>query len=177
MSIEIRIATLAEAEKLAKEGWAERVVSLVDPHTQLPNFHTFHDVIWCADTDVITDLYAPRYDDIRWGLDFSLQQMRMLIHCEGGISRSPAFTIGMLVSFGLDIQAACDYVHEQRPNLAPNKLILDHCERYLQLDGLFTHQVQTIVSRYDKGLVLWCDACQLHFNDEDGHNCPHGLWT
>lgn len=168
--IEVRVASLAQAEEIAKEGWAERVVSLIQPEIKLPDFRTFHDVIWCYDTEGITDIYAPKYHDIAWGLDFSLRYSRMLIHCEGGISRSTAFAIGVLVKFGLDIQAACDYVHEQQPNMNPNWLVLSHCERYLQLDGLLVPQVQTIVSKYDKGLVLWCNECKVHF--KDGDNCP-----
>lgn len=169
-AIELRVGSLSVAEDLAQEKWAERVVSLVDPDTQLPNFHTYHHVIRCVDTEVAIDAWAPLYHDIKLGMQFCLRYHRLLIHCNGGVSRSPAFAIGVLVNFGMSIPEACDYVHQQCPNMAPNQLVLQYVEEYLQLDRLLVPQVKTMVSRYDKGLVLWCNECQAHF--KDGDNCP-----
>lgn len=170
--VDIKVCGLSEVEDILRDWKPDRVVSLVDPFLNLPETHTWHDVIWCEDVEVFYDPWAAKYDDISFGLDFCIPYQKILIHCQGGISRSPAFAIGALVKQGMSIQEACDYVHAQRPNMAPNKLILQHCEKYLQLDGLLVNQVQTIVSRYPKGLVLWCDRCQKHF--QDGENCPGG---
>lgn len=175
--IEVRVASLAQAEDIAKEGWAERVVSLIQPEIQLPNFRTFHDVIWCRDVESVTDIYAPKYTDIAWALDFSLRYSRMLIHCEGGISRSSAFSLGVLVKFGLSVEDAVKYVHNQQPNMSPNRLILQHCDIALGMGGRLISEVNEVVSHLPKELWLWCNGCQIHFKDIDGHTCPHGFWS
>jgi predicted protein tyrosine phosphatase len=166
----LRIGSLWDAEEIAKEGWADKVVSLVAPGVELPKFNVPHHIIRCQDVEGLTDMGAPKYVDIAEALDFCDPDSKLLIHCEGGISRSTGLAVGALVKFGLDIPSACDYVHSQRVNMAPNYLILYHCEQYLQLDGLLVQQVQKVVSNYDKGLILWCADCKVHF--KDGENCP-----
>lgn len=171
--MKVRVASLATAEELAKD-WADRVVSLVGPNVELPNFRTWHHIIRCNDVESVTDMWAPRLDDVRLGFDFCQPADNVLVHCEGGISRSTAFSIGLLVRDGLSIPDAVEDVHQQSLRMGPNSLILQHCDVILQLDGLLVSQVNTIVSAYPKDMTLWCAECKVHFLD--GQNCPGKHW-
>ncbi len=176
---QVRVANLATALDLAK-GWADRVVSFADPKTELPNFHTWHHIIRCNDTEVLSDPWAPQRHDIEQALDFCVPLSNILVHCEGGISRSTAFAIGLFARADfsipdITIPEAVNLVFQQAPRMAPNRLILRHLESILQLDGLFVQQVASAFDRLPKGLWLWCNDCKTHF--VDGQNCPGKHFT
>ena len=168
----VRVASLLDAADRAKD-WADRVISFVDASTgELPNFGVWHQTIKCEDTQIPTDMWAPQYDDIRLALDFCPTYSNVVVHCMAGISRSTALSIGLLVKDGLSIPEAVAAIHQQSPNMSPNSLILQHCERALQLDGLLVKQVQTLVAQLPKEFYLWCADCQHFFLDSEQHPCP-----
>jgi predicted protein tyrosine phosphatase len=171
---QVRVSSLALAEELSKD-WADRVVSLVAPDTELPKFSTFHLSIPMHDTEVITDFWSPKLSDIQKVLDFCPPHSNVVCHCYAGVSRSSATAIGIMVKNGVSINDAVKLAHIDSPNMAPNKLILKHIDVLLGMRGEFVFNVQKSVSLLPKDLILWCDICQVHF--VDGNNCPAKHWS
>lgn len=172
--MQVRVSSLAQALSQA-QGWADRVVSLVMPDEGLPDFRTWHLKVWMDDTTIPSDFWAPKLDDIKRVFDFCQKYDNVMIHCVGGISRSTAMGIGLLVRDGMPVSDATLLVADQRPNLAPNKLILQHIDTHLRLGGTLITQVQSVLDTLPKDLMLWCDKCKIHF--VDGNNCPGGHWS
>lgn len=174
--MQIRVTNLQDAIAQAN-GWATRVISIVDPKTHLPDFtHVDHLVIRCNDVEVFTDPWAPKLDDVRQALDFVRDTDKVLVHCEGGISRSTAYAIGLLVRSGMKTSDAVIHIHDQRPNMWPNKLILSLFDYHLRLGNTLVGQVQDVMNSLPKDMMLWCNECQTHFLDGQGHNCVGGHW-
>lgn len=166
----LRVGSLARSEMLAKD-WADRVVSLVDLCTELPIFaQANHLIIRMSDTEVFTDPLSPRLEDVKEVFDFCLPHQNILVHCIGGISRSTAMSIGLLVRDGISMVDAVKQVHDQSPRLFPNKLILQHIDQLLNMKGKFVADVQAAIAAIPpQPMMLWCDKCKEHF--EDGNNC------
>jgi predicted protein tyrosine phosphatase len=176
--MQVRVSPLAGAEELA-QGWANMVVSMIGPDVSpIPTFDAHpepvHMILIMEDTEVITDQWSPKYEDIAMLFSIADGKENVLVHCEGGISRSTAVGLGLLVSDGMSVEDAVKEIHRQSPNMAPNKLILHHIDRYLHLGGHLTKQVQEVMNTLPKDLTLWCAECQVHFVDGE-HQCPH--WT
>ena len=170
--MKVRVSSLGQAEEQAKD-WADRVISLIDPGQELPNFHTWHLIIRCEDVQILTDPWSPKLQDIKSVFDFCQPADNVLIHCAAGIPRSTAMAIGLLIGDGLSVVDACKQVHQQRPNMSPNKLILQHIDTYLNLGGTLVSQVQEVMNTLPKDLWLWCDTCKKYFIDsEEPHGCP-----
>lgn len=169
----VRVSSLALAKELAN-GWADKVVSLVDASTELPKFDVPHLILRMADTEVATDLWAPQQSDIDRAFTFAGKCGSVLVHCEGGISRSPAMGIGLLVSAGMSPTDALIQIHATRPNIHPNKLILSLCDTHLHMSGALVQEVQQVMSTLPKDLQLWCHECQTYFID--GQGCPGDHW-
>lgn len=170
--MQLRVSNLAQAAEQA-QGWATVVVSLYKPGDDLPDVgHMPHLLVDMADTEVATDLFAPTLDQVAEVMEFVIKKDNVVINCVGGISRSPALGIGLLVNDGMSIADAVALVHHQRPNFSPNKLILRHIDDYLNMGGLFIEQVNHRVALYPKDLQLWCDTCKDYFKDDQTHGCP-----
>lgn len=170
----VRVSSIMRANECAA-GWANTVFSLIDPGARCPTFDksVVHKIFRMKDTDVSTDMWAPQFHDIAYifacGLDGNV-----LVHCEGGISRSTAVGIGLTVMSGVSLADAVLFVHAQSPNCNPNKLILSHIDRIFAAGGKFFESVCGEVARLPKDLTLWCDQCRTHFID--GQNCPGKHW-
>lgn len=170
----VRVASLPRALSQSQD-WADRVVSLVDPNTELPNFHTFNLVVPMHDTEVVSDPWSPKLEDVRQVFDFSLKYLNILVHCQGGISRSTAMAIGLLIRDGVSVVDAVTQIHDQSPNMAPNYLILAHVDTLLNLGGTLVPAVKQVMATFPQDMQLWCDQCQIHFTD--GDNCPGKHWA
>ena len=77
--------------------------------------------------------YCPSHQDINQVINFTAQKIKplvevnptVLIHCEVGISRSPAIAQIVLQELGLTEDEAYKMVMAERPQAFPNGLILD----------------------------------------------------
>lgn len=175
--MQVRVSSIIRAEELAKD-WANFAVSLISPHVrELPKFDkaTTHLSIIMEDTEIISDPWSPKFDDIVALFLMTGNKDHILVHCEGGISRSTAVGVGLLVSDGVPVEDAVQEIHNQSPNMGPNRLILSHIDRHLQLGGHLVQQVQDTLNKFPKDLQLWCNDCQVHFTD--GENCPGRHWS
>jgi hypothetical protein len=146
---------------------------LVDPKTDVPDFAVSSQlIISCLDVESAMDPWALPSVDVERIFTFVEKDARVLVFCNGGISRSTAVGIGLLVSRGITPATATDMVHEMRPNLAPNKLILRYIDAHLRMDGALMQQVQDTLSTYSQDLHLWCADCRVYVPDIEGANCP-----
>lgn len=173
----VRVSSLARAEELAKD-WATIVVSLIDPDLkELPNFQAnFSMSIVMNDVEVSSHAWSPKHDDIAGIFQLVQPQDNVLVHCHAGISRSTALGLGLWVKAGKTIDEAVKLVYADRPNMSPNKLILQHIDTILNMKGQFVDEVNAAVSKLPRDLWLWCNDCKIHFKDTEKHDCPTGGW-
>lgn len=85
----------------------------------------------------VKDREALAFDAIREAVDFLKEQVgrgrRVLIHCEKGISRSPALAACYLhEALGMDLDAALGHVRQRRPVAEPHPALLSSLRAYYQ---------------------------------------------
>lgn len=176
----VQVSSIILAPEVAAEWQPDKAIALLDPNTELPDLPVSQYLnIRCLDTESMMDPWAVRRFQVEAIMDFAKSHAydsRILVFCNGGISRSTAAGIGILVSRGTAPEDATLAVYKQRPMLAPNKLILKLIDDYLHMGGLLLLKVQETLDTLPKGLYLWCASCKSHFVDGDpNHLCPG--WT
>ncbi len=151
----VKVTGIFEAKSEAK-GWADHVVSLIDPNFKdhlgsgsalnmdITSHHIegFDDVeeIGSTDKDGITiHGYAPPTEDhIKRILEFTdkfLDCQNILVHCHAGICRSTAVAILIHCQAGFSPEEAFKRVEEARPQLWPNRLVISLGDELLGLNG------------------------------------------
>jgi predicted protein tyrosine phosphatase len=82
---------------------------------------------------------APNMEEIVKGITFGASAIKagqnLLVHCQLGLSRSPAMAIGSLLGAGETIEGAYTRVKQVRPRINPNPLIITLIDEYLKLNG------------------------------------------
>jgi predicted protein tyrosine phosphatase len=188
--MKLRVSSLARAEDIFAELKPDRVVSLVDRVDKVPKFSPcWHLRLNFGDNEVIWHPWAPTFSDVQTVFDFVQPGDTVLVHCIGGICRSVAASIGLLVreemiqarweNRSFDLEATVNQVVQQlltdSPGMSPNKLILEFVDRHLQLDGKLKGLVAKAIEQFaPKELQLWCADCKIWF--EDG-KCPCDHFT
>jgi predicted protein tyrosine phosphatase len=172
----VRVAPIMLAAQVAKEMHATHVISLVDLHTQVPCFEgAWHLIVRVDDDEDWSSYMAPNMIDVRKIFGFVPKDADVLVHCEGGISRSTAVGIGLWHGVqGLSVKDAFESVARDRPNLDPNTILVQLIDAHLGADGSFTKAVFDCMNTRPRELMLWCAECQVHFRD--GDNCPGRHW-
>ena len=164
----IKVSSIFTATQDAK-NFATQVVSITNPNGYVPVFDAEHLVVKFYDTDIHTDMFAPQFSDVKKIFDFVRNDANVLVHCDGGISRSTAIGIGLWLRTGKTVDEAVNLVFKDRPILSPNMLVVSHIVNLLGLTTNVVNQIKDAVAILPKDLVLWCDACKEHFID--GQNC------
>lgn len=142
---DLRITDLNSAPAVAL-GWATKTVSLVDTSgIANPFFGEGHQVFQVDDLDSEKEechrpgmQHAATMKDVLNILHFTetfTDDDRVLIHCHGGISRSTAVAVLVLIQHGASIEDAVDFVLTIRPQAWPNKLIIRLGDVALGQDG------------------------------------------
>jgi|ERR1019366_3287034 predicted protein tyrosine phosphatase len=174
----IRVSNIRRALEIAKEMDAEAIVSIVDPDEQIPIFtNQLHLVRSFIDTEDRIDTFAPKQDDINAIFDFVIKresQLRTLVCCAGGISRSTATAIGLHIARGVAVDNAVRLVYADSPNLSPNRLVLRLIDKRLCLKNNLVSAVKDIITTLPQELTLWCHICKSYFTEEQ--NCKGGHW-
>jgi len=117
-----------------------KIISLINPGVKTEfgwPIHDNHKIIECYDTDeVINNFHPPTINNIReillFSKDFSSKD-KIMIHCNMGVARSTATTIGILVQHGVSTLDAFKYVYQIRQVMKPNKTILKLMDQELGL--------------------------------------------
>ena len=82
---------------------------------------------------------APTKDEVLKGIEFGANAINsgnnLLVHCQLGLSRSPAMAIGSLIKAGDSIESAFAKVRQVRPRIDPNALIIQIIDENLKLNG------------------------------------------
>jgi predicted protein tyrosine phosphatase len=91
------------------------------------------------DTSVPTATDAPTMEEVIKGITFGASSLKsgdnLLVHCQLGISRSPAMAIGSFIANGDSFQQAYDKVKVIRPRMDPNELIIKLLDEHFGLKG------------------------------------------
>jgi predicted protein tyrosine phosphatase len=74
------------------------------------------------------------------GLD--KRDKKVLVHCAMGISRSTATAISLLIMRGFTIERSFNFIWRARPQLHPSKIMLEHFDNNLGLDGKLVEHVE-----------------------------------
>lgn len=139
----IRTRSAREARPLALSGWPTAIVSAVvsaDLAVQRPAHVDADDHLILEFDDVTSaDMGVPiQPDQIHQLIDFAhrLQSAaRVLVHCRGGIGRSPGCAVAILCATGVDIVDALDVVIRDRPRAQPNPLVILELDDGLGAEG------------------------------------------
>lgn len=82
---------------------------------------------------------APTMEEVVKGITFGGNAIRsgqnLLVHCQLGMSRSPAMAIGSLLVAGSSIEDAYTKAKQVRPRIDPNPLIIGFIDQHLKLNG------------------------------------------
>ena len=139
----IQVCSRIEARKF--QDWPKKAISCLDPKWPWVGkpLCSAHRQWLFDDTDNPADLAAPTGADIRGILSF-VEDLTLddeiLVHCEAGISRSPAIAILILIQLGMTIDEAIRELFRIRPNAWPNLLILTLGDEILGLDEKLAHR-------------------------------------
>lgn len=82
---------------------------------------------------------APTMEEVVKGINFGSNAIRsgqnLLVHCQLGLSRSPAMAIGSMIKAGDTIEGAFNRAKQVRPRIDPNPLIIQYIDEHLKLNG------------------------------------------
>lgn len=147
----IKISNIKEADYIYK-GWATHAVSLVDPDmrytftndrwTKFGHPNPNHLVCYFDDVGKLKNIphceIPPSEQIVRNVLTFTQnlpEDARLLVHCHAGVSRSPAMAIAIAIQAGMSPQEAIKYIHEIRPQMCPNAILIKYTDNVLGLNN------------------------------------------
>lgn len=95
---------------------------------------------------------APNQQEVLKGITFGANVIKsgqpLLVHCQFGLSRSPAMAIGSLLQAGRSIEQAYSEVLAVRPTIDPNALIIRILDEHFKFNGELINYNQEVRSRY-----------------------------
>jgi predicted protein tyrosine phosphatase len=142
----VRVAPLTHAHTLAR-GWADQVVSLLDPRIPqaiIPTPETLgiSAANWtCRFFEDRGDNRGATFETVRDILASIRPDTCVLVHCHAGMSRSPAIAIGILIQRGVAPATAIrtifaqDLIDNEGDFMEPNELIISHLDRLFNLNN------------------------------------------
>lgn len=151
------VSTLENAPYFVRNHDISHVISITRRQPWLENFkHIQWHKIYCEDVDDPSDEYAPTQEQVSNILDIMKSipdNSTVLIHCEAGMSRSPAITLAALVQdMGVEnIQECIKKLKKIRPYCFPNKLITHYADIHLKTNGEITRAAEEI---YNELVIL-----------------------
>ena len=160
--MDIVICNRREVERTIRQVKASHVISLLDPdvfafvpneinlsRTFMPIIHNVQKIRIVMKDEIDPNIsFAPKIEQIESILDWAKNLVNneiIIVHCEAGISRSPAMALGLLVQrFGRsEIDFAITRLLQIRPNCFPNELIIRHCDELLECNGELINKVNS----------------------------------
>lgn len=156
----LRISSLAQAENKAR-NWAKQVISLIDiwprHDEKIPTVNCDHLVLRFDDVDDDNDNpvrvensgQRATLSQIKCALDFASDNSELLVHCHGGICRSPALAIAILVKRGMTFEEAiktADTIQFDKNDakfcMWPNGLIIKYADEIMHHNGKLIKAVE-----------------------------------
>ena len=117
---ELKVVGAEEAAVLIGEGWPTRIVTLRAMSGDVVGAHHLYVVV--DDVTTVTDERHPTSTHLQQVLDFTRDLTdtdRLLVHCKGGHSRSPAMAIAICMQHGMTYREAFAHVAAPTPKLEP----------------------------------------------------------
>ena len=133
---ELKVVGAEEAAVLIGEGWPTRIVTLRAMSGDVVGAHHLYVVV--DDVTAATDERHPTSTHLLQVLDFTRDLTdtdRLLVHCKGGHSRSPAMAIAICMQHGMTYREAFAHVAAIRSALLPNQLFIQHIDEHFGLNG------------------------------------------
>lgn len=104
------------------------------------------------DTSNVDFKKPPNQQEVLKGITFGANVIKsgqpLLVHCQFGLSRSPAMAIGCLLQAGRTIEQAYTEVLAVRPTIDPNTLIIRILDEHFKFNGELIKYNQEVRSRY-----------------------------
>lgn len=154
----IRVTDYPTAEKIRHEF--DHVIGLLDPSMQrnMSHLHPSIHMFWFTDTvhdgDCSPKLHHIK-DIIKVFKEKEMSKGNILIHCQAGLCRSTATAISLLVMQGIKPSDAFELIHQQRPRMWPNELILKHFDTALGLTGANSLVIADKEWKSKQPLLIW----------------------
>ena len=144
--IEVKVRSAVEARPLALSGWPTAVVSAVDEPglaIDVPTHLSVEHLVLIFD-DVTSDQLGTTatVEQIAELVNFGRrlpQDSKVLVHCRGGIGRSPACALAIHAARGLAVGSALTVILKDRPQAQPNPLIVLLTDEALDRKGRLWH--------------------------------------
>ena len=140
--LEVKVRSAVEARPLVLSGWATAVVSAVDDPelaVQVPAHLSVQRLVLEFD-DVTSDELGrtATAEQIAHLVTFAKRlpgDSNILVHCRGGIGRSPACALGIYAARGFAVSDALVLILKDRPQAQPNPLLVLLLDEVLHRDG------------------------------------------
>jgi predicted protein tyrosine phosphatase len=159
---EIKVCGIGQS-KVERDTWATKTIGLIDPYKRnvyngTDNYHIefFNDI-----EEPVESLIGPTKKHIENIINYAksfTDDDRILVHCHAGMSRSTAVAIGILVLHGMKPFDAFMKVYEIRPQMYPNKLIInffgDILENSKEMDDAYDEWLVKGHWAFNNGLII-----------------------
>ena len=133
---ELKVVGAEEAAVIISEGWPTRIVTLRAMSGDVVGAHHLYVVV--DDVTTVTDERHPTSTHLQQVLDFTRDLTdtdRLLVHCKGGHSRSPAMALAICMQHGMTYREAFAHIAAIRSALLPNQLFIQHIDEHFGLNG------------------------------------------
>lgn len=135
----LRVLSVREARDSWIAGWASVVFTTVHKQRLVPECppHVRQHIWWFADTTDAEDPLAPtaaHVEAIAEAARSLTPEDRLIVHCHGGMNRSPAAALTVMTATGTSPGEAVDLLARIRPIANPNPLVVAHTEQLLGID-------------------------------------------
>lgn len=141
---------------LADYDIVERMYRLDEQVVQLDEQYWKNPANWLKlemnDTSNVDFKKPPNQQEVLKGITFGGNVIKsgqpLLVHCQFGLSRSPAMAIGCLLQAGRTIEQAYNEVLAVRPTIDPNTLIISILDSHFKFNDELIKYNQEVRSRY-----------------------------
>jgi predicted protein tyrosine phosphatase len=134
---DLKVTGYDEGTRLMVAGWPTHAISVtrrVMPDMRCDHLQIFMDDILRPTPGLILPDMNHLYQILNFTHNLDLTD-RVLVHCHQGINRSTAAAIGILIQHGVEYIDAYWQIAAQRPNMAPNRLLISYIDRNFGLAG------------------------------------------
>lgn len=144
--LEVRPMSAPEARRWSLSWHPAAVISVVDEPDDAVDTDLEQLVVCCRDTlDPDEGMVAAQVHQILEFVRMLADGDRLVVHCRGGIGRSPAVALGILAATGMAPLAAAREISDVRPAATPNPHMIQLFDQELSSEG---HLVSAVAEAF-----------------------------